>query len=138
MLIKEIYSTKIEQRDMIEMRDGKLYTFCIAPSRELTMDDLTPFKPELPRNMAMMYSQATPYEGPIRKLQMKFFGLTDCPLKAARQNAGMTQQQLADASGVYVRQIQRIENGEGDISNVTLGNAVKLANALGIDVKELL
>lgn len=138
MLIKEIYATKIEQRDMIEMPDGKLYTFCIAPSRELTMDDLTPFKPELPRNMAMMYSQATPYEGACRKLQMKFFGLTDCPLKAARQKAGMTQQQLADASGVYVRQIQKVENGESEIGNMTLANAAALAEALGVDVKELL
>lgn len=138
MLIKEIYSTKIQQRDMIEMRDGKLYTFCIVPSRELTMDDLTPFKPELPHNMAMMYSQATPYEGPIRKLQMKFFGLTDCPLKAARQNAGMTQQQLADASGVYVRQIQKVENGESEIGNMAAKNLIAIADALGVDVRELL
>ena len=138
MLIKEIYTIPDQNRDLIEMRDGGLYTFCIVPSRELKASDLEPLKSALPRDMALAYSHAEPYDGGLRRLQMKSFGLTDCPLKEARKNAGMTQQQLADASGVYVRQIQRIENGEGDISNVTLGNAVKLANALGIDVKDLL
>ena len=55
-----------------------------------------------------------------------------------REEKDMTQKQLADASGVNIRQLQRIENGEGDMSNVTLGNAVTLAAALGVDVKELL
>lgn len=59
-------------------------------------------------------------------------------LEWQRRLAHMSIKELSEKSGVYVRQIQRIENGEGDISNVTLGNAVKLANALGIDVKELL
>lgn len=59
-------------------------------------------------------------------------------LKKLRTEKNLTQKQLADASGVNIRQIQRIENGEGDMSNVTLGNAVKLADALGVDVKELL
>lgn len=59
-------------------------------------------------------------------------------LKNLRTEKNLTQKQLADASGVNIRQIQRIENGEGDMSNVTLGNAVKLADALGVDVKELL
>lgn len=59
-------------------------------------------------------------------------------LRKLRTEKNMTQKQLADASGVNIRQIQRIETGEGDMSNVTLGNAVKLADALGVDVKELL
>ena len=50
----------------------------------------------------------------------------------------MTQKQLADGSGVNIRQIQRVENGDSDMSNITLGNAIKLADALGVDVKELL
>ena len=138
MLIKEIYTIPAQNRDLIEMRDGCLYTFCIVPSRELKESDLEPLKSALPRDMALAYNHAKPYEGALRRLQMKSFGLTDCPLKEARKNAGMTQQQLADASGVYVRQIQRIESGEGDVSNITLSNAIKLADALNIDPRDLL
>ena len=138
MLIKEIYTIPSQNQDMIEMRDGSLYTFCIIPGRTLTMSDLKPLNTPLQHDLALAASHAKPYEGGLRSLQMKTFGLTDCPLKAARQSSGMTQKQLADASGVNIRQIQRIENGEGDMSNVTLANAVKLADALGVDVKELL
>lgn len=59
-------------------------------------------------------------------------------LKKLRTAKNMTQKQLADGSGVNIRQIQRIENGDSDMSNITLGNAIKLADALGVDVKELL
>ena len=59
-------------------------------------------------------------------------------LKKLRNAKNMTQKQLADGSGVNIRQIQRVENGDSDMSNITLGNAIKLADALGVDVKELL
>ena len=59
-------------------------------------------------------------------------------LKKLRTANNMTQKQLADGSGVNIRQIQRVENGDSDMSNITLGNAIKLADALGVDVKELL
>ena len=59
-------------------------------------------------------------------------------LKKLRTAKNMTQEQLADGSGVNIRQIQRVENGDSDMSNITLGNAIKLADALGVDVKELL
>ena len=59
-------------------------------------------------------------------------------LKKLRTAKNMTQKQLADGSGVYIRQIQRVENGDSDMSNITLGNAIKLADALGVDIKELL
>ena len=59
-------------------------------------------------------------------------------LKKLRTAKNMTQKQLADGSGVNIRQIQRVENGGSDMSNITLGNAIKLADALGVDVKELL
>ena len=59
-------------------------------------------------------------------------------LKKLRAAKNMTQKQLADGSGVNIRQIQRVENGDSDMSNITLGNAIKLADALGVDVKELL
>lgn len=138
MLIKEIYTIPAQNRNLIELRDGSLYTFCITPGRTLTMSDLEPLNSPLPRDLTLAASHAKPYDTGLRGLQMKAFGLTDCPLKAARQKANMTQKQLEDASGVNSRQIQRIENGEGDMANVTLGNAIKLADALGVDVKELL
>lgn len=59
-------------------------------------------------------------------------------LKKLRTAKNMTQKQLADGSGVNIRQIQRVENGDSDMSNITLGNAIKLADALGVEVKELL
>ena len=59
-------------------------------------------------------------------------------LKKLRTAKNMTQKQLADGSGVNIRQIQRVENGDSDMSNITLGNAIKLADALDVDVKELL
>lgn len=59
-------------------------------------------------------------------------------LKKLRKAAKLTQNQLADLAGVNARQIQRVESGDSDMANVTLGNAVKLADALGVDVKELL
>ena len=59
-------------------------------------------------------------------------------LKKLRTAKNMTQKQLADGSGVNIRQIQRVENGDSDMSNITLVNAIKLADALGVDVKELL
>ena len=59
-------------------------------------------------------------------------------LKKLRTAKNMTQKQLADGSGVNIRQIQRVEHGDSDMSHITLGNAIKLADALGVDVKELL
>lgn len=59
-------------------------------------------------------------------------------LRTLRKAAGLTQAQLASASGVNARQIQRVENAESKIENVTLGNAVRLAAALGIPVEDLL
>lgn len=59
-------------------------------------------------------------------------------VRELRQAAGLTQKALADASGINLRQIQKIEAGEIRIENVTLGNAKKLAGAFGIQIEELL
>jgi len=56
-----------------------------------------------------------------------------------RTEAHLSQSALAKSSGVNIRQIQRIENGEGKMENVTLKNAIALADALSIqDLRELL
>ncbi len=60
------------------------------------------------------------------------------PVSTARKLAGLTQKQLAELSGVNIRQIQRIENGESNIENITLKNAAALADALKIEIRDLL
>lgn len=55
-----------------------------------------------------------------------------------RSQIGMTQKELANKSGVNIRQIQRYEEERSDIGNMTLYNAIAIANALECDVKDLL
>jgi transcriptional regulator with XRE-family HTH domain len=59
-------------------------------------------------------------------------------LAARRAELGMTQKQLAEKSGINIRQIQRIESGETALRNITLANAIALANALDVPVEDLL
>lgn len=55
-----------------------------------------------------------------------------------RKNIGMTQQELADKTGINIRQIQKYECGEYDTGKMMLRNAIALADALECDVRELL
>lgn len=55
-----------------------------------------------------------------------------------RVNLGLTQKELADKSGINIRQIQKYESGEYDIGNMTLKTALALSDSLGCDVKDLL
>ena len=59
-------------------------------------------------------------------------------LEWARRKKHMSIDALSTRSGVNARQIQRIEQGEGKMGNVTLTNDIALAGALGVDVRELL
>lgn len=59
-------------------------------------------------------------------------------LKIARTNAGMTQQQLADASGVNIRQIRRVELGTSEAGNMIARNLLAIADVLGVDPRSLL
>ena len=56
-------------------------------------------------------------------------------LKELRNKKGMSQEFLADESGLSLRTIQRIENGE---SNPTGDSLKRLANALNINPDELI
>lgn len=58
-------------------------------------------------------------------------------LECSRRMAGMTQAELAGASGVNIRQIQRVELGEADAGNLTAKNIIALADALGVNVRAL-
>ena len=50
----------------------------------------------------------------------------------------MTQSQLATAAGVNIRQIQKMESGEIQPENITLGTALRLAKALGVEPDDLI
>ena len=55
-----------------------------------------------------------------------------------RVKAGLTQKQLAERSSVNIRQIQRVELGESEASNLTAKNLLALADALDVDPKILI
>ena len=59
-------------------------------------------------------------------------------LKEARAAAGLTQKQLADAAGVNIRLVQKVEGGEAKAGNLTARNLLSLADALGVDPRELI
>lgn len=59
-------------------------------------------------------------------------------LKEARAAAGLTQKQLADAAGVNIRLVQKVEGGEAEAGNLTARNLLSLADALGVDPRELI
>jgi DNA-binding XRE family transcriptional regulator len=58
-------------------------------------------------------------------------------LEWSRRMAGMTQAELAEASGVNIRQIQRVELGEAEAGNLTAKNLISIADALRVDVRRL-
>jgi DNA-binding XRE family transcriptional regulator len=55
-----------------------------------------------------------------------------------RMKAGLTQKQLAEKAGVHVTLISKIERGVAKLRNLTLANAVALADALGVKAEDLL
>ena len=59
-------------------------------------------------------------------------------VREKRLSAGLTQAKLAAAAGINLRQVQKIESGEIRVENITLGNAAKLAAALGVKIEDLL
>lgn len=50
----------------------------------------------------------------------------------------MTQTELAQKSGVNIRQIQRVELGESDAGNLTAKNLIAIADVLSVDPKDLI
>lgn len=59
-------------------------------------------------------------------------------LKAWRQRRGMSQAQLAKASGVSIRMIQYYEQGKNDINRAEALSVYKLAQALVCSMETLL
>lgn len=59
-------------------------------------------------------------------------------LEWARRGAGLTQKQLAEAAGVDIRLVQKVEGGEAEAGNLTARNLLALADALGVDPRDLI
>lgn len=60
------------------------------------------------------------------------------PLKRQRRSAGLTQQELAEKSGVKLRMIQAYEQGYQDISKAEVQSVLKLARVLRCSPEDLL
>lgn len=59
-------------------------------------------------------------------------------LEWARLAAGLHQKELAEKSGVYIRQIQRVELGEAEAGNLAAKNLLALADVLGVAIRDLI
>lgn len=59
-------------------------------------------------------------------------------LKQYREQAGLSQSQLAKISGVNVRMIQHYEQGFKDINKASAITVYKLAKALNISTEDLI
>jgi transcriptional regulator with XRE-family HTH domain len=64
--------------------------------------------------------------------QIKQFGMK---IKFLREGLSLTQQELAFRANIDIRTVQRIENGE---SNVTINNLYALAEALNVQPHQLI
>lgn len=137
ILIKELYTYPDNVYGIIEMQDGTLYRFLKTPFRQLTEKNLTLINSPLPNEQYIQATHAIPYETFVDNV-MNNYGLTKSPLKYYRSEKGLTQKQLADATGINIRQIQKYESGEYSVENMTLKNAQLIADTLGINVSQLL
>lgn len=59
-------------------------------------------------------------------------------LHRIRKEAGLTQNQLSESSGIHINVIGRIERGERSASKMSLETAAKLAAALNCHAEDLL
>ena len=57
-------------------------------------------------------------------------------LKALRKSAGMTQQELAEKTGLTFQKISTYENTD-DLKNITLWNALRIAEALNCTIEDI-
>ena len=68
----------------------------------------------------------------LEKSDKMHFDYIKDKVKARREVLNVTQEQLAEISGVGLRTLKQFESGKG---NPTLQTLQKLANALGMEVK---
>ena len=63
---------------------------------------------------------------------------TETNLKIIRVSAGLSQRELAEHSGVSIRQIQLFEQGQRDINRTQAINVARIAKTLGCRIEDLL
>lgn len=59
-------------------------------------------------------------------------------LKMMREARGLTQKQLAKKTGISVRVIQNLEQGARDINKASVETVLRLSEALGCDVYDII
>lgn len=59
-------------------------------------------------------------------------------IKTYRKKQGLTQTDLANRAGLNIRQVQKIENDEVQIENVTLKTMQAIAQALNAKIDDLI
>ena len=57
-------------------------------------------------------------------------------LKDYREELGLTQQQVADKAKIQLRQYQRFESGERNLSSSSFSIACRVIEALGLDISK--
>lgn len=131
MIIKAAYYPhQLPTKIVLELPDGSYKMTDLSPFRAVTEDELAP---------VAFFRPVMGDEIPDYTLRLYFLSKqTDPILKRLRVSAGITQRGLADAAGLNLRQLQKIESGEIKIQNITLANAKKLADALGVKMEDLL
>ena len=55
------------------------------------------------------------------------------PLRYRREEFGMSQQQVADAAGITLRQYQRFESGERSMSSASMRIGLSICHVLRLD-----
>lgn len=100
------------------------------PGSRAPLPFLPPYPPSMTEEEEALVQEAErlQWDGAIR---------TPCTLSEARRGAGLTQRQLAEASGVNIRQIQRIEHGDSSLGNITAANFMALVRALHMRPRDL-
>lgn len=66
--------------------------------------------------------------------QIEAFWRKNNPLKRARQNAGLTQKELAEASGINLRTIRAYEQGQLSLANAEYESVCTLSRILGCEL----
>lgn len=63
---------------------------------------------------------------------------TRSKLKEARKAAGLTREELAEKTGISARTIEGYEQGRRDFGSASVVDALKIADAVGVDVRSLI
>lgn len=58
-------------------------------------------------------------------------------IRALRERAGISQEQLAEAAGVNVRMYQKYEQGDRDISKAQLSTLLRICKALSCKLSDI-